>query len=63
MPTLQDTQQMKRCSKCRKDLPVTDFAKDILYKTGYASNCKHCRKAKYDQRMNEKKKYADLYGI
>ena len=54
---------MKRCSKCRKDLPVTDFAKDVNYSSGYASNCKHCRKAKYDQRMNEKKKYADLYGF
>jgi len=36
------------CGKCRKDLPVTEFNKDRARKTGYAWQCKTCRK-EYDQ--------------
>jgi hypothetical protein len=62
MSTLQDNQQMKRCSKCRQELPVTDFSKSMLHASGYASNCKHCRRKQVQQKVMEKKKYADLYG-
>jgi hypothetical protein len=36
------------CGKCRKDLPTSEFNLDRARKTGYAWQCKACRK-EYDQ--------------
>ena len=36
------------CGKCRKNLPIAEFNKDRARKTGYAWQCKACRK-EYDQ--------------
>ncbi|KKL20144.1 hypothetical protein LCGC14_2458370 [marine sediment metagenome] len=33
---------MKKCSKCKKKLPLKEFHKDVQRKTGLRSRCKKC---------------------
>lgn len=35
--------ETKRCSKCRRELPTSEFAKRSLSKDGFQSYCKACQ--------------------
>lgn len=35
---------LHKCSKCKQVLPVSDFSKDTLSYSGYASYCNSCKK-------------------
>lgn len=47
----------KKCSKCKKELPLSEFGKDRRTKSGWLGTCKKCRAAvqrKYYQTKNGK---------
>ena len=37
---IDNTPVFKRCTKCNKEKPITDFNKHKRYKSGYRSDCK-----------------------
>lgn len=36
---------MKNCSQCNRDLPISQFYKNAIYKDGYEYRCKDCKKS------------------
>lgn len=60
---------MKKCTKCHRELPESQFYKAKRYKGGLRSQCKDCRNAaatqwkkqdKEQRRANERKRYRRL---
>lgn len=41
----------KRCSKCKRDLPVTDFARSSKAPDGWQAYCKECMNDYQRERM------------
>lgn len=37
--------ETKRCSRCKQELPVSEFGKDKQKSSGLASHCRNCRAA------------------
>ena len=50
-----DTPDSLTCSRCKKDLPVSDFYKSSRSSTGFMSVCKSCR-AEIDRASRLKRK-------
>lgn len=46
--------ETKKCSKCGRMLPVTDFYKSNRYKDGLQYYCKECHKAEAQKSRDEK---------
>lgn len=47
-----DTEQTKICTKCGRELPLSEFYKGRCMKDGYLSWCKECYKAYYREQYN-----------
>ena len=47
---MEETIKTKKCSRCNRELPVTEFHKNSRTKDGLLSVCKSCRSA---TRLNE----------
>lgn len=61
---------MKRCSKCKKEKPFTDFSKNKAAPCGYANQCKTCARTSNKESylrsghaIKRAKAYLRLYGI
>jgi len=48
---------LKVCTKCKKELPVTDFYKESSKKSGYKSHCKQCILNKRKESYNDPAQY------
>lgn len=46
---IDNTPVFKRCTKCNKEKPITDFNKHKRYKSGYRSDCKSCNYIYYQE--------------
>lgn len=46
---------MKKCTRCLKELPFTDFHKNIRTNTGYSCSCKKCSKEQVKNSRNIEK--------
>lgn len=44
--------ELKRCSKCGKEKPLTDFHKDSKSQDGHRKDCKSCRNVKPENRKH-----------
>lgn len=55
----------KRCSGCKRTLPVSEFGKNKALKDGLAHNCKNCNRAfkKHHQPNSRTARYKRLYGL
>ena len=53
----------KECTKCRKMLDVSEFAKDAQKKTGLQSHCRDCFRVYYRQRKERDNKGIADYMI
>jgi len=49
--------ELKRCSGCSNDLPLSAFQKNVTRKDGFSHYCKLCK------RLADKRYYAKVYGI
>lgn len=47
--------ETKVCRKCGRELPITEFYKNKLYKDGYMNMCKKCNNA-YSNESHKKKR-------
>ena len=47
--------ETKVCRKCGRELPITEFYKNKLYKDGYMTICKKCNNA-YSNESHKKKR-------
>lgn len=61
---------VKRCSICRRALPLDRFSKDAAYKGGYKTICKDCvndygraYREKETQKYNEMREYITLQEL
>ena len=58
----QNEPQLKRCSTCEIEKPVSDFVKDKNRKDGFAYECKQCRKAyRQSHKEQESERHARYY--
>lgn len=48
--------EIKICSKCGKELPVSEFSKNSKAKDGLQSQCKSCQKAAHKEKQERVKK-------
>lgn len=46
---------LKKCSKCKQQLPIVTFSKDSSIKSGHRSSCRPCDKAFYSANMLHKR--------
>ena len=59
----QDAVPTKKCPKCGRELPVTEFYTNSYNKDGYQDKCKECQRVwnrEYLQRKKEEKRLASL---
>ena len=59
----QDAVPTKKCPKCGRELPVTEFYTNTHSKDGYQDKCKECQRVwnrEYLQRKKEEKRLASL---
>lgn len=54
---------LKRCSRCHKWLPLTDYWKNSCCKDGYCGECKDCQNIAKENRFNIYKKNAKRRGL
>lgn len=64
METTENTIQTKKCSKCGRKLPLSEFSKNNSTKDGYESYCRGC-KSQYvkELRQRHKAEIAQKSGI
>lgn len=48
--------EIKICSKCGKELPVSEFSKNSKAKDGLQSQCKSCQSAAHKEKLERVKK-------
>lgn len=48
--------EIKICSKCGKELPVSEFSKNSKAKDGLQSQCKSCQSAAHKEKQERVKK-------
>ena len=53
--------EIKKCGKCKKELPLTDFHKNKRAKDGLSNQCKECRKQYYQDNKQTIAKQVKLY--
>lgn len=57
---------IKRCTKCGEEKPLSEYHRNRRVKSGYTSSCKACRKAyncAYNQRADVKEKHREREKI
>lgn len=54
---------LKRCSRCKEWLPLSEFWKNKACKDGYCGECKHCQNTAKENRYNLYKKGAKARGL
>lgn len=52
---------IKKCSKCKKELPITEFTKSRYSKDGYRYQCKSCNQAY--QTIEKKSEWSNRYYV
>lgn len=53
--------ETKRCSKCGRELPLSDFGRDKYNKDGLKCKCKHCEKEYREQNKDKIKAWQQAY--
>lgn len=53
---------MKKCCKCKKSFPLSDFWKHSRSKDGLQYSCKHCGKVKQDEWLQKNSTKRKLYS-
>jgi len=53
--------ELKKCSKCKKEVPKTQFNRNRTTKDGLDRRCSQCKKIDASHQDSNKKQFVDFY--